>query len=140
MGTYIVGVDVGGTNTKIAILNLRGRILARDSFLTRRHRKWALLKAIAASVEKLVRELKLKKSDILGLGIGVPGLVDFEKGLVFYFVNITGWKNVPLKERLEKITGLKTFVDNDVKVMALGEMRFGAGKGSRVYAGNIIEL
>ncbi len=130
MKKYIAGVDVGGTHTKIAILNLRGRILAKDSFLTRRYKKEALIKAISASLEGLITENNLnKKRDILGLGIGVPGLVNFKKGLVFYFVNIPGWKDVRLKKKLEGITGLLVFVDNDVKVMALGELTFGAGKG-----------
>jgi glucokinase-like ROK family protein len=128
MKKYAIGVDVGATHSKIAILDLHGRILVKDSLLTRLYEKNALIKAISASLEKLLIEKKLKKSDILGLGIGVPGLVDFKKGLVFYFVNIPRWKNVPLKKRIEKAMGLPTFVDNDVKVMALGELTFGAGK------------
>ena len=122
MKRYIVGVDVGGTHTKVAILNLRGRIVVRDSFLTKQHKKEALIKTISASLNKLISKRNLRKKDILGLGIGVPGLVNFKKGLVFYFVNIPGWKNVPLKKKLERLTGLSTFVDNDVKVMALGEL------------------
>lgn len=126
---YVVGVDVGATHTKIALLNLRGRILARDLFLTKRHKKNNLIEAIACSLDKIAAERELRRKDILGLGIGVPGLVDFKKGLVFYFVNIPGWKNVPLKKYLGKETKLPIFVDNDVKVMALGELTFGAGKG-----------
>ncbi len=129
MKRYIVGVDVGGTHTKVAILNLRGRIVVRDSFLTKQHKKEALIKTISASLNKLISKRNLRKKDILGLGIGVPGLVNFKKGLVFYFVNIPGWKNVPLKKKLERLTGLSTFVDNDVKGMALGELIYGAGKG-----------
>jgi len=129
MKKYIVGLDVGGTHTKIAILNLRGRILAKDTFLTKKHKKKALIKAIAASVKGLLIEKQLKKRDFLGVGIGVPGLVDFEKGLVFCFTNIPGWKNVPLKKEIEKLMALPVFVDNDVKVMALGELTLGAGKG-----------
>ncbi len=129
MARYIIGVDVGGTHTKVAILNLRGRIIAKDSFLTKRYKKDALIKAISSASDGLIKQNKIGKKDILGLGIGVPGLVDFKKGLVFYFVNIPGWKNAALKKKFESITGLATFVDNDVNVMALGEMTFGAGKG-----------
>jgi len=131
MKRYIVGVDVGGTHTKVAILNLRGRILAKTSFLTKRYKKNALVRTIANCFERLIAENKLDKKNILGLGIGVPGLVNFKKGLVFYFVNIPAWKNVPLKKILEAETGLPVFVDNDVKVMTLGELTFGAGKNYR---------
>jgi glucokinase len=128
MKKYVAGVDVGATHTKIAILNLRGQIIDRDSFLTRYYNKKTLIKAISRSLDKLITKRRLKKRDILGLGIGVPGLVDFKKGLVFYFVNIPGWKNIRLKDEIERSIGLPAFVDNDVKVMALGELTFGAGK------------
>lgn len=128
MKRYVVGVDVGATHTKIAILNLRGRIVARDSFLTKFYEKYELIKGISVSLRGLFEESRLKKRDVLGLGIGVPGLVDFKKGLVFYFVNIPRWRNVPLKKKIEKELGLPVFVDNDVKVMALGELTYGAGK------------
>jgi glucokinase len=129
MKRYIAGVDVGGTHTKVAILDLRGRIVAKDSFLTRRYKKEALIAAVSEVLDGLISKNRISKKDIAGLGIGVPGLVDFKKGLVFYFVNIPGWKNVALKRKLEKATGLKVFVDNDVKVMALAEMTYGAGRG-----------
>jgi len=128
MKRYVVGVDVGATHTKVALLNLNGRILLKDSFLTQRYKKDRIIKAIAVSIDGLIAKKKIKKKDILGIGIGVPGLVDFNKGLVFYFVNIKGWKDVPLKRKMERVTGLRTFVDNDVKVMALGEITYGAGK------------
>lgn len=131
MKRYAIGVDVGATHTKIAILNLHGRIFAKGSFYTRLYKKDTLIKAIVDSLERLLEKKGLKKRDILGLGIGVPGLVNFKKGLVFYFVNIPGWRNVPLKRILEKRTGLATFVDNDVKVMALGELVHGAGKNHK---------
>lgn len=131
MKRYVIGVDVGATHSKVAILNSRGRIVARDSFPTRLYKKNSLIKAISRSLERLLVENKFKKKDILGLGIGVPGLLDFKKGLVFYFVNIPDWKNIPLKKIFEKTTGFPTFVDNDVKVMALGELTFGAGKNCK---------
>jgi len=128
MKKYVIGVDVGATHTKVAILNLRSRIVARNSFLTKLYKKNALIKAIYRSLERLLIKKGFNKRDILGLGVGVPGLVDFKKGLVFYFVNIPGWKNVSLKKIFEEKTGFPTFVDNDVKMMALGELSFGAGK------------
>ena len=129
MKKYAVGVDVGATHTKIAIINLHGRIVAKDSFLTRKYKRDALIKAVSCSLDNLLAQRRLKRRNILGLGMGVPGLVDFKKGLVFYFVNIPGWENIPLKKELERKIGLPSFIDNDVKVMALGELTYGAGRG-----------
>ncbi|MBN1872354.1 MAG: ROK family protein [Candidatus Omnitrophica bacterium] len=129
MNKFLAGVDVGATQTKVAILDLKGHILLKDNFSTQMHRKNALIDAVSDLLDSLSRRLRLKKRDFLGLGIGVPGLLDFKRGLVFYFINIPAWKNVPLKKLLEKKTGLPTFVDNDVKVMARGEVTYGAGRG-----------
>lgn len=129
MNRYVVGVDVGATNTKVALLDMNGRILLKDSFLTKRYKRDDIIKAISASSDGLIAEKKIKKTDIIGIGVGVPGLVDYNKGLVFYFVNIKGWEDVPFKKKMERATGLPTFVDNDVKVMALGELTYGAGRG-----------
>ena len=129
MKKYIIGVDIGGTRTKIALLDLSGRILHRKDFLTRNYESGRLIKAVSSAVKDIAEEKKIRKNDILGVGIGLPGLVDFKKGLVFCLTNLPGWKNVPLKKILERRLGLPVFIDNDVKVMAMGELRLGAGKG-----------
>ena len=129
MKKYIIGVDIGGTHTKIALLDLSGRILHRKDFLTRNYESSRLIKAVSSAVKDIAEEKKIRKNDILGVGIGLPGLVDFKKGLVFCLTNLPGWKNVPLKKILERRLGLPVFIDNDVKVMAMGELRLGAGKG-----------
>ena len=129
MKRYIAGVDIGATHTKVAVLNSKGRILIRDKFDTQSYKRNRLVDAISDSLTSLSDRLKLKKRDFLGLGVGMPGLLDFKRGLVFYFINIKGWRDVPFKRLLEKRTHLRTFIDNDVKVMAKGEMTYGAGKG-----------
>jgi len=129
MKKYIIGVDIGGTHTKVALLDLSGHILHKTDFLTKNYKSERLIKAVFLAVESIIEKKNIRKRDILGLGIGLPGLVDFKKGLVFCLTNIPGWKNVALKRILENKIGLPVFVDNDVKIMAMGELRFGAGKG-----------
>ncbi len=129
MKRYIIGVDIGGTHTKVALLGLGGRILYRADFLTQNYRRETLIKALSGAVRIILEKNNIKKREILGLGIGLPGLVDFKKGLVFCLTNVPGWTNVPLKKILERDIGVPVFIDNDVKVMAMGELRFGAGKG-----------
>jgi glucokinase len=71
----------------------------------------------------------LKKTDILGLGLGVPGPVDADKGVVHFFPNIPGWKEVKLCEILSKKTGLRVMLDNDAKLMARAEYKAGMAWG-----------
>jgi len=71
------------------------------------------------------------KKDVLGIGIGLPGLIDVGKGVVRVLPNIPGWENVPLKRLLEKKTGLRVQLENDVNMITLGEWVYGAGRGKK---------
>ncbi|MEW6009131.1 MAG: ROK family protein [Candidatus Omnitrophota bacterium] len=127
---YVVGLDLGGTNVKLAIFK-RGfkDIISELQFSTKEFpTKKLLFKKIIGSIEVIIADLKLTHSDILGLGIGVPGPVDTKRGLVYYFPNIPGWKNVALKKMLETKLKFPIFLDNDVKLMALAELKFGVAK------------
>lgn len=131
MKRYVIGVDIGGTCTKVALLDLGGRILYKADFSTKSCKAGDLLDAVASKVLDVLKEKGIQKKDVLGLGAGLPGLVDFKKGLVFCLTNIPHWKNVQLKGILERKLRLPVFVDNDVKVMAAAEMKYGAGKGHK---------
>ncbi len=127
---FIVGVDLGATNLKIGLLDSKYRIRYKKVFHTPDlYRQSALLSTITSCVKQILIARKLKKRHILGLGIGVPGPVDYEKGRVHFFPNIPGWKNVNLKAILEKKLRLPVFVDNDANLMSLAEQRLGAAKG-----------
>ncbi len=67
---------------------------------------------------ELLRKNRIKKSEVLGLGIGVPGPVDFSKGKVHYLPNIPHWQNTPIKDIMSRRTHFKVFVDNDVNLMS----------------------
>lgn len=127
---YVIGIDLGGTNLKVALLDLNGHIREKVSFPTRQGKE-AVLQQIIESLEEVIKRAKVKRSAILGLGLGTPGLVDSIQGLVRGFTNIKGWRNVPLKEYMESNTGFPAYIDNDVNLMALGELRCGAGQGAR---------
>ena len=135
MGGYekcIIGIDLGGTNTKVALVNKKGKIIAERGLITKNYRKKEeLIDAIAGEVEKIMFAKGLKKPDLSGIGIGIPGLIDIERGVVHYLVNIAGWNNVPVVKLFEERLHIPAFVDNDVNVMALGEFTFGAGRGTR---------
>ena len=132
-----IGVDIGGGSVKLGLVSEGGKILKRDSFLTPRSpRRKVLLNLLQDHILKLVTDAKQNNLKCVGVGIGAPGPIDVERGFVYFFPNIPGWKNTPLKALLQRKINLPVFVDNDANVMALAEFRFGAGLGVR----NIVAL
>lgn len=124
-----IGIDLGATRIKMALVDKEGRIFYRRQIHTPFNAKRNdLINSIVTNVEEIIIRAGLKKKDVLGLGIGVPGPVDSKKGVVHYFPNIKGWEEVPLKSILQRMLGLKVSLDNDVNAMTLAEHRFGAGK------------
>lgn len=128
---YVLGVDIGGTNIKLGLVNPSGRVISKTNLFTSSFAqdKKRLIGAIAVCAQRIFNDNQLRKRDILGIGMGLPGLIDMKRGIVHFLVNIPGWKDVPLKSIMEKKIGLPVFIDNDVNLMALGEWRFGAGRG-----------
>ena len=115
----IIGVDLGGTKIKAGVR--RGNDLA-DIRLTMLKEKDSLDGTLRQLIELIA---SLTGPDIDGIGIGVPSVVDVEKGIVYDVVNIPSWKKVALKEILEKEFKLPVAVNNDANCFALGEHRFG---------------
>ena len=126
-----IGIDLGATRMKMALVDEKGRVSSRRGVGTPFNVKRSeLINSINANINDIIKTEGLKKKNILGVGIGVPGPVDSKKGIVRYFPNIKGWEKVPFKSLLEKKLGLKVVLDNDVNAMTLGEYKFGAGKGA----------
>ena len=131
MSKYI-GVDLGGTNLKAAVVDTRsGELTAFQKIPTfAQHGHDAVMVRMAELVESVIEASDYSKAEISGIGIGVPGVVDLEKGLVLFLPNLPGtWPDVPLKKMIEGQVGLPTFLLNDVRSMTLGEWTFGAGRG-----------
>ena len=133
MKKYVVGVDVGGTNIKLGVVGPSGRVIAKNSFATKPYalNRIKLIAALSSEIQASIITAGLSKKQIAGVGIGLPGLVDYEKGIVRFLPNIPGWRGVHLKSILQKRIKLPVFVDNDVKVITLAESKFGAGRGVR---------
>ncbi len=126
---HAVGIDFGGTFIKMAVVNEKGKIKSRAKIPTREAAtQEAWLNAIQASVQQMIQDAGLEIAELTGMGIGVPGFVDFEKGFIYDLTNVPGWTAVHLAPRVEEKLKLRTRVDNDVNVMALGECTFGAGR------------
>ena len=126
---YFVGIDIGGTNSKIGILNSNGDILKSTSIKTESIEGVDYtINKIWASVLELADELDITRDLIKGIGMGIPGPVIDQKKVGF-FANFPWEKNINISEKMEEISGIKTRLDNDVNVIALGETLYGAGKG-----------
>lgn len=127
---YVVGVDVGGTNIKLGIVDPFGKVIARNSFATApfTSNKNQLINALAAAIQKIAADAGLTMAQTAGVGIGLPGPIDYTRGVVRFLPNIPGWNNVPLAALLRNILGVPVYIDNDVKLITLAEWHFGAGR------------
>ena len=126
---FVIGIDLGGTNIKFGLFDDRLKLSDKRILNTARFRlKRQLIDILSAGVNEIVAKNSLTKKDIRGVGLGLPGPVDFQRGIVHYFPNIPGWREVPLRKILERRLKLPVYVDNDVKVMALAEYERGAAK------------
>ncbi len=127
---FIVAIDLGGTNLKIALVDLNYRIIYKKLLSTQEFsNKESLIYELASSVHKIIDSAGLERKHILGVGLGLPGPIDVKKGLVHFFPNIRGWNNVALKRILEKRLKIPVYIDNDAKLMTLAEHKLGSARG-----------
>jgi glucokinase len=127
---YYAGVDLGGTNTKIGILDIDGNIFKSSIIKTFSDRGVDdTLNRIWETIKNLVQELDIDIKNLSGIGIGIPGPVK-DQSIVKFFANFPWEKNINVKELMEKISGVETKLDNDVNIIAMGEAKYGAAKGS----------
>ncbi|MDO4555312.1 MAG: ROK family glucokinase [Lachnospiraceae bacterium] len=125
---YAVGVDLGGTTTKMGIFTEEGKVITKWEIKTRKNDGGIyILPDIAASVNKALEKQKIDKAQVTGIGMGVPGAIKPD-GSVHSCVNL-GWGKVMVKEEMEKLTSLIVHPANDANIAALGEMWQGGGKG-----------
>lgn len=124
---FAIGVDFGGTSVKLARVSAAGAIEARDAFPTPPGVP-AWLDALAPRVAALV-DSAADPSACAGVGVGVPGFVDFDRGFVFDLANVPGWKEVPLADLIQQRLSMPARIENDVNAMAAGECAHGAGRG-----------
>lgn len=129
MSKKIIGIDLGGTSVKFAILTREGEVQEKWSIKTNILDEGShIVDDMIESINHRLRLLGLGVEDFIGIGMGSPGVVDREKGTVIGAYNLN-WKTLqPVKEKIEKATGISFFIDNDANVAALGERWKGAGE------------
>lgn len=127
---FYIGVDIGGMSIKCGLVNECGEIVFSKSVVTPLTGAKDIAKATVSLVENVLAENGLKKSDVPGIGVGVPGIVDITTQEVKYSCNLFK-ENAPLGAYLTEFSGMKTYIANDADCAAYGESLFGAGKGMR---------
>jgi glucokinase len=121
-----IAVDLGGTQIRAARYTSDGVQEARVAMPTEAEDG---LSPVLRRIQAAIRQVWPLDGTIAGIGIGAPGPVDYKHGILRFAPNLPGWKNVPLRETLLDKFNVPVFVGNDADVAALGEHRFGAGRG-----------
>lgn len=130
---YYIGVDLGGTNLRAAVVDTAsGKIIHQESLPTEANLgQDAVIRKIIQLIMDLIRRGQERSYDVGGIGIGVPGTPDIERGVIAFLTNLPGqWRNVPLKALIEEQVKRPVVLINDVRAITLGEWLFGAGKGN----------
>lgn len=130
MALYL-GIDLGGTFIKGGICNSYGEILVFDSLPTEvEGGNYKIVENICMLARFLCEKINVSVKDCVGMGVGVPGMIDSYTGEVVFAGNL-GFENFKLRDELEKELKINVFIANDANVAALGEAKFGAGKDYR---------
>jgi glucokinase len=124
-----VGVDLGGTNVKVGVVDDLGRPLSWVGIPTLATAgPDSAVKRMAAAVADAIQQAGLKKSDVAACGLGSPGTMDIPSGYLLDPPNLPGWQNYPIRDRLHEAVGLPVTFANDANAAAFGEFWVGSGR------------
>lgn len=121
-----IGIDFGGTTVKIAVVFQSHIIDHAPPIATQ---DFSGPDQLIDAMVRVVEDLRARHPGIVAIGVGVPGFVDFENGLIYNLTNVPGWTSIQLKKILQEKIGLPVVVDNDANCMAFAEWKCGAGRG-----------
>lgn len=125
---YYIGIDIGGMSIKGGLVDEQGVIHVKEAVETKPERHYGeIAKDIAALCKRLAALGNVPLSDIKGIGMGIPGTINSEKGIITYANNIN-FSNVPIVEELKKYIDIPVKIGNDANCAALGETAFGSAK------------
>lgn len=130
MSKAVLGIDLGGTAIKTALVSEDKAILAQESRPTEAEQGLeVVLKNMLASAEAVIATSGIDREDILAAGIGAPGPLNGQEGIVYSPPNLPGWENVPLAKLMSDGLGIPCFLENDANAACYGEFWMGAGQG-----------
>src|ERR1700691_1038975 len=129
MPDFSIGVDLGGTNLRIAAVSSAGQLLEKVTLgtkvaLGRDH----VINEMCDAIQRLSAKYK-EAGKLLGAGIGIPGIIDMQTGMLRKSANLPGWEDYPVRAEIERRLGARVILENDANVAALGEQWLGAARG-----------
>lgn len=127
MPEYSIGVDLGGTNLRAAAVARDGRMLEKTSGRTQYSEGREAIVADMVQAISALRE-KLGREDLAGIGIGVPGFINLQSGVIMNCNNISSLENFPIRDEIGRRLGTTVILENDANAAALGEKWIGAGR------------
>jgi glucokinase len=126
---FFVGVDLGGTNIKVGLVDERGRPLAKSSLPTDVPRgPQDAAKRMGKAVLEIIAEAGVAAGDVAYVGLGSPGTMDVPAGMLLEPPNLRGWENFPIRDRVSEHCGLSVAFANDANAAAYGEFWVGSGR------------
>ena len=130
MGRVVIGVDLGGTSLRTGLLSPEGDILDKRKEATYASDGWKkVVQRLTQNIERQLEIAAQRGFSVVAVGVGAPGVIQVDRGVVVKSPNFPDWNNLPLKDELEKALNLQVTIENDANAAALGEQWRGAGSG-----------
>ena len=131
MSDLTIGVDLGGTNIKVGLVTAEGKIARRHRVATEAQRgPQGVAERMGQACRDLLAAAGQEAGAVRGVGVGSPGTIDMQTGVVLFSPNLEGWHDIPLRRMIEEDLGTRCVVDNDANVAALAEQWVGVGQGA----------
>ncbi|HEU4416686.1 MAG TPA: ROK family protein [Candidatus Angelobacter sp.] len=126
MTTFAIGVDLGGTNLRIAAIDGSGKVLEKITTSTEVSRgRGLVIDEMCSAIQQIVTRLR-GSGELAGIGIGVPGIIELQTGMLRESPNLPGWHDYPVRDEIERRLGTTVVLENDANAAALGEKWLGA--------------
>ena len=136
MEQFLIGIDLGGTNIRMGIITPEGKVLKKVQYITDVSKSGlALFERLVSNLKGLIQENFKESNQLIGIGIGVAGPIDMEKGVIIAPPNLPDLDGFPLREFLQKKISSSIVIENDANAFTLGEGWVGAAKGCKDYCG-----
>ena len=124
-------IDLGGTSVRAAVVDANGGIAGFVTGATEASRgPDAVIDRIVAALHDSLARASVDIAELVAVGIGAPGPLDWQTGVIHEAPNLPGWREVPLVDRVAEAVGLPTFLENDANAAALAERQYGVGQGA----------
>lgn len=131
-GAFFLGIEFNANGVVGIILNLNGEIVHTSKIVIKEEESVnRMIDIIKGCIHDMLQKLQQPFYKIKGIGIGVPGFIDKEKGMALQYVNIPGWSNIPIRDIIEEEFGITTYIDQNVNAMALAFKWYKYNKGIR---------